>query len=437
MIDALSALGSLPLAVAAFLAAVGIVVFVHEAGHYLAARASGIEVLVFSVGFGPPLVKKTDRLGTEWRVGVLPIGGYVKFSDSGDASPAGPADSGSRRGIALPDASLFSRTLTVAAGPLANFIASAAVFAALAMATGIIRDEVVIGKMKPLPGSAGSFMAGDQIIEINGLPVERIGDLFSAADTIPPGAETVYTVKRGARTGTMAGPHPLLPIIESVRPASAAAKAGLRRGDVVLSVDGARIHTFGELGQAVQTSEGRELLLEVWRQGQVLQVHVRGQMQDIPLPEGGFRQQVLIGVGGGTFFEPATETPGLLEASWIGLSQTASIITGTVNGLVWMARGDISTCNIQGPIGIARISAGAAQQGLETFVRLIALLSTAIGFVNLLPIPGLDGGHLVFNVYEGLTGKPPSERLMRYLTALGFALIAVLLTFGIFNDLTC
>ncbi len=436
-----SALGALPLAAAAFLAAVGIVVFVHEAGHYLAARASGIEVLVFSVGFGPALIKKTDRLGTEWRIGLLPVGGYVKFSDgSGSGSPESGirrSDGTGRRGVALADASLFSRALTVAAGPIANFIASALVFAALAMAVGVVRDEAVIGAIKPLPVSADGFRVGDSIIAVNGEPVDSLGAFFRAADNIKPDAEIIYTVRRGDETGRVAGPHPLLPIIESVRPVSAAASAGLQRGDVVLAVDGAPIRTFSELGRFIQSSEGKELLLDVWRHGQTIPVRVRGRLQDVPLPDGGFRQQVLIGVGGGTFFEPGVDVPGILDAARIGFVQTVSIVTGTINGLAWIARGDISSCNIQGPIGIARVSAGAAEQGLETFIRLIALLSTAIGFVNLLPIPGLDGGYLLFNLYEALTGRAPSDAFMRYAMALGLAAIGLLLALGIFNDLTC
>ncbi|MCY4195412.1 MAG: RIP metalloprotease RseP [Rhodobacteraceae bacterium] len=450
MIDLIYALDGFLWTVVVFLAAVSLVVFVHEYGHYLAARLSGIEVTVFSVGFGPALWKRLDRQGTEWRIAALPIGGYVKFSEEKaqkiltDVAPGDPAalqptraDSQRGRGIPFEDASLPRRAITVAAGPIANFIASIIIFAAMVVYSGIARDDVVIDELQPLPQGGIALQEGDRIVALNGQSVTDLSSFFAIADQLPTGSEPVYRVERGGEQIDALGPHPLLPLVSSVRPISAADEAGLTAGDVILAIDGQAISSFAELSDAVQSSEGYEMDLDVWRQGAIFSTRLSGELQDIMLPDGSFEQRVLIGVNGGTFFEPATVRPGPWQAVEIGISQTTQIIMGTLSGIVHMVRGDISTCNLQGPIGIARVSAGAAEQGGESFIRLIAFLSTAIGFVNLLPIPILDGGHLVLHGYEAVARRRPPEKLTRYLMMLGLAMIILLMSFGLFNDLTC
>ena len=433
--EIVTSLGSVPLAAAAFLAAVGIVVFVHEAGHYLAARACGIDVLVFSVGFGRPVIQRKDRFGTTWQIGLIPIGGYVRFAESDQPGRIGGRreSSGGRQAVALDDAGLAQRALTVAAGPLANFLFAAAVFGALAAATGIIRDEVVIRSVKPAPGAPFGFAPGDRIMALDGIPISDYTALYAAAAEI--GSDGAYTVQRQGNERIVHGPHPFPPLIERIIAASPAAVAGLRRGDLVLAVEGERIHSFGELARIVQASGERELLLTVWRDGRVLDIGLAGREEDVPNADGSFTRRVMIGIAGGAFFVPATKTPSMFEAVQIGVSQTAAIIYGTVNGLARMISRDISASNLQGPIGIARLTAGAAAQGPETFIRLIAFLSVAIGFVNLLPVPMLDGGHLAFHLYEAIAGRPPSGTFLRFATRAGMALLAALMVFVVFNDI--
>ena len=431
--ELISVLGGMSTHIFAFLAAIGIVVFVHEAGHYIAARGSGIEVTVFSIGFGPALIKKIDRNGTEWRLSLLPVGGYVRFNESDDLNR--PAKRGA---MAFTEAHLWQRAVTVIAGPLANFIASVVIFIALAMFIGIPRDEVIIDSLKPLPFSTGGLTEGDKIVAIADQSTEDYSRFIVVASETPPHINPIiYTIERGGRVGEVAGPHPMPAIINRVIPNSAAAEAALLNDDVILSINGETIVTFSQVGRLITESEGQELNVEIWRGGQTFMVSLRGKEQELILPGGDVEKKFLIGVSGGRFFEVATRRAHFAELIQIGLGQTAAIVEGTVRGLVSMVRGEISTCHIQGPIGIARISGAAAEQGPITFIHLIALLSTAIGFINLVPIPGLDGGHLAFYLYESVVGKAPPEALMKIMLSLGVIMLILLLIFSTFNDLTC
>ena len=158
---------------------------------------------------------------------------------------------------------------------------------------------------------------------------------------------------------------------------------------------------------------------------------------DLPLEDGGFETRWLIGITGSMLFVPETAPPGVSEALKFGANQTIYIIRSSVSGLYHMVAGSISSCNLRGPIGIAQTSGAAASQGLASFVWFIAVLSTAVGFLNLFPIPVLDGGHLMFHVYEAVAGKPPSDGALRILMAIGLALILALMIFAISNDLFC
>jgi regulator of sigma E protease len=159
--------------------------------------------------------------------------------------------------------------------------------------------------------------------------------------------------------------------------------------------------------------------------------------RDLPLADGGFETRWLIGLTGGLAFEPASTTPSLGEAAIYGVDQIRFIITSSLSGLYHMVAGKISTCNLSGPIGIAETSGHAASQGWFSFIYFIALLSTAVGLINLFPIPVLDGGHLVFYAFEAVAGRPPSDRALRYLMAGGLTIMLALMLFSVGNDLIC
>lgn len=432
--------------IVAFVVALSIIVAVHEYGHYIVGRWSGIKADVFSLGFGPVLFSRTDRRGTRWQVAALPFGGYVKFA--GDSNAASGKDAAAMAEAAedpealrrtMHGAPLWARTATVAAGPLFNFAMSIIVFAGVLMTTGVARDPLTVGELRALPGPAQELAPGDVVVEIDGFAVPSLDDPAYAdfIDALPQRVVLSYTVLRDGDRRVVEGPYLLPPLVNAVSPQSAALDAGLERGDVITAVDGLPIFAFGQLKEAVEGSDGRGLALTIWRNGETLEKTLTPKKVDEPQADGGFASPWRIGIAGGNAFEPATETPGPGVALVGAVAQTWRIIEGSISGLGHMITGAISTCNLSGPIGIAQTSGAMASQGAESFVWFIAVLSTAVGLLNLFPIPALDGGHLVFYAYEAVTGRPPSDRALRILMAAGLSLVLTLMIFALTNDLFC
>ena len=440
--------GGLVWTVLAFVVALSVIVAVHEYGHYIVGRLSGIKAEVFSLGFGPVLWSRKDRHGTSWQVAALPFGGYVKFL--GDGNAASGADPDSLAEIynrdpaelrhTLQGAPLWARAATVAAGPLFNFALSIIVFTAIFMFRGVPSDPLTVGEMRPLPAGHHQMLAGDRILGIEGAAAPAIDDdqtWPAFAEGIPHQPVLDYRVLRDGAERIVSGPYPFPPLVAQVAPRSAAMDSGFEAGDVITAIDGQPVFAFDQLKAAVETSDGRPLLLDVWRQGQQAQFTLAPRRTDEPQPDGGFHTVWRIGIVGGMAFVPATETAGPLDALGRGLSQTLAIVTGSLSGLWHMITGAISTCNISGPLGIAETSGAMASQGAQSFIWFIAVLSTAVGLLNLFPVPALDGGHLVFYAYEAVSGKPPSDRVLRVLMAIGVAMILGLMAFSLGNDLFC
>jgi regulator of sigma E protease len=434
--------GSLAFTVTAFVVALSIIVFVHEYGHYIVGRWSGIHAEVFSVGFGPVLWSRIDRRGTRWQIAALPFGGYVKFL--GDADAASGKDGAAM--AAMPDrdrrrtmhgAPLWARAATVAAGPIFNFILAIAVFAGFFVVNGVATEDPVVGELKPMPFAAASLEPGDRITALNGTATPDLSAFIEAARALPGGTAAEYTVQRGTDTLTFPGPHPFPPVADVVQPQSAAGDVGMRAGDVILSVDGTPVASFEQLRSIAGASGGKPLLLQVWRAGETMDIALVPRKRDLPLPEGGFETRWLIGLSGGLVFVPEARTPGPFEAIGLAGQETWRIITTSLSGLAHMVTGAISACNLQGPIGIAETSGDAAAQGFGTFVLFLAMLSTGVGLLNLFPVPVLDGGHLVFHAWEAITGKPPGDRALRVMMAMGLAALLSLMVFALGNDLFC
>ena len=187
----------------------------------------------------------------------------------------------------------------------------------------------------------------------------------------------------------------------------------------------------------VEASEGAPLDLVIWRDGALLDFTLEPRRTDLPTADGGFETRWLIGITGGLFFDPVTEPVGPFRAVGFGIDQTWYVITQSLSGLWHMITGQIDTCNLQGPIGIAETSGAAASQGVQNFIGFVALLSTAVGLLNLFPIPVLDGGHLVFHAYEAVFRRPPSEKALRVFMSVGLTLLLSLMLFATFNDFFC
>ncbi len=443
LIGLIPSFGGLLWTLVAFVVALSVIVAVHEYGHYIVGRWSGIKAEVFSIGFGPVLWSRRDRHGTTWQVAALPLGGYVKFlgdasaaSDKADEAVMARLDKTERRHT-MHGAPLWARAATVAAGPAFNFILSIVVFTGIVMAQGTARDPLTVATVATLPGEAQGLLPGDVILAVEGQEAPGVEGFGAFIESLPPQPVFDWTVARGGAEVTVAAPYPYPPLVGGVSPQSAALAAGLRTGDVIVAVDGDAIWTFDQLREKVDGSGGGELQLTVWRDGETLPVTLTPRRMDLPLQEGGFETRWLIGVNGGLFFTPETETPGVFEAMSYGANQVMFVIRSSLSGLYHMAVGAISTCNLQGPIGIAETSGAAASQGWLSFIWFIAVLSTAVGLLNLFPIPILDGGHLVFHAYEALAGRPPSDRVLRVMMGMGIGLMGLLMVFALTNDLFC
>ena len=434
--------GNFAFTIAAFVAALSIIVAIHEYGHYIVGRWSGIHAEVFSIGFGPVLLGRTDRHGTRWQIAALPFGGYVKFL--GDADAASGKDGAAmdaldvtERRRSMHGAPLWARAATVAAGPVFNFIFSILIFATVLFFTGRPTEEPRVGALTPLPPEMQQLMAGDLILALDGQEVSAFGDVFTIAEDLPPAPSVVYTVERDGAVIQTEAAFPLIPLVDTVAPQSAAFAAGLQQGDVIRAVDGAPIYAFRQLRDTVAAAEGTPLTLSIWRAGAPVEVTLIPRRTDLPLADGGFETRWLIGVTGGFSFEPVREGVGLFASIGFGAEQTWFVVRSSMSGLWHIITGAISSCNLQGPIGIAETSGAAASQGIDNFIWFIAVLSTAVGLLNLFPIPVLDGGHLVFHAYEAVSGKPPSDKAMRLFIALGLTLVLSVMLFALTNDIFC
>jgi regulator of sigma E protease len=439
-------IGPLISTVLPFLLVLGVVVFVHEYGHYIVGRWCGIGAEVFSIGFGRELFGWTDRRGTRWRVAALPLGGYVKFLGDSDASSA-HADpvalarlSPGQRTHAFHLASVERRALTVAAGPIANFLLSIVIFAAVALWQGRAVDEPVIGQIGPgvNPEFAQALAPGDRVLAVDGRPVDSFAAL-SAALTESEGREVPVRVARGADELSVAVAFRPAARVDAVAPGGAADEAGLRAGDLIEAVDGEAVAGFSDLQRRVFASQGVSLALTVRRGDERLSLDVTPRMTETADPVTGETVlKPLLGVQKlSTEIAPPVEPVGPLSALAVGAERTWMVISVSLSGLAQVVTGAQDAREVLGgPVRIAEVSGEAAADGLGTFIGLIAVLSASIGLINLFPVPILDGGHLMFYAFEKLRGRPLRERWQEIGNGIGLALVLSLMIFATLNDLS-
>ena len=435
--------GNFVITVLAFVLCLSVIVFVHEFGHYFIGKLSGIHAEVFSIGFGPVIISSYDKRGTKWQLAAFPLGGYVKFL--GDKNPASSPDpeidkrdeQNSLR-KSMHGAPLWARFITVAAGPLFNFIFSGLIFFLIFMDQGMTKLPLTVDKTFDTPYEQ-KFEKGDVVRSVNGLKInndlKKLNDQLGGVFANKP---LTYVVERNGILITLENIIQNPPRISQVLPKSSAISAGLEKGDLILSLNSREIKNFNEIKDFVEASQGEGFIVEYWREGLVYETRLTPQIVDVPIETGGFERIYRVGIVSDYFpFQPAMTKQSI---SWAFLSSIKSIyliMEGSVKGLYHIVFGNISSCNLSGPISIAETSGQMVKQGSLNYLWFIAVLSTAIGMINLFPIPVLDGGHLMFFTVEALIGRKPNQKIVNTFMALGFALLVGLMLFSVLNDFLC
>ncbi len=443
--------------VVAFIVVLGVLILVHELGHLVTAKAVDIEVPRFSIGFGPKLFGFT-RGETEYVVSLLPLGGYVKMAGMEELEMVeGPTDSPRAEGrVPSPrhfDAkSLPARMLVISAGVIMNLLFAVLVFGAVAGIWGVpIEPPPVIGGVSEelLPEGAEALATvprGTRILSIGGEEVEDWGDLRIGISMMAAGENVIrfenhepvrvaVASSDSARAMLFLAIDPLAEAparLREVLPEGPAGAAGLAAGDIVVAVEGRNVGSWQEFADAVESRPGQPLALVVERDGARVETTVVPEARQLA----GGRTYGRIGVQGAASGEGLPrERMGPLAAAGYGFERTWEVVVLTVDFLGGMFTGRHSARNIGGPIEIGRISGQVARAGMESFLNFLALFSVNLAVLNLLPIPVLDGGQLVFLLYEGVRGRPMSMEARMRLTQVGFVIILLIMAWALGNDL--
>jgi regulator of sigma E protease len=437
----------------AFIIALGILVAVHEWGHFYVARKCGVQVERFSIGFGKPIWRKLSKSGTEYVIAMIPLGGYVRMLDGRiDDVPPHLADK------AFNNKPVLQRMAVIAAGPGVNFIF--AFFALWLMyLVGLQTVKPVVKSVEPDSIAAMAGMQnGDEIIKIGSRAtpdweavnfelVSNIGD-EKAQITVKNSAgvekELTFTLTSwnfdpdsesplSSLGLTPFRPDPTLEV-GFVGEGSAAQQAGLKIGDTLIAMNGNKLSSWNGLVDVVVDSPGERVALEIERDGQTQILHATIARRDTPQGQSGY-------LGVSPTFEPwpegyvFTHQYGIIEAIGRALDKTWRLMTLSVDMIGKLITGDVSVKNLNGPISIAQGAGTSAEYGLAYFLSFLALISVNLGIINLLPLPMLDGGHLMFFIVEWITGKPVPEAVQEWGYRIGGVLLFMIMGIAIFNDI--
>jgi regulator of sigma E protease len=431
------------------LVTLGVLVTFHEFGHYWVARRCGVKVLRFSVGFGKAIWKRVGRDGTEYRIAAIPLGGYVKMLDAreGEVDPA-------LRGQEFTGKPVWQRIAIVAAGPGFNLIFTVAAFWLMFMLGRPDVAPVVTATPQSIAARSG-IQSGDRILSVDGRAVTSWTDSLDAVanallgraplpltvrgrdghprqlilplNELPPGQDVgQYLDRLGLQ---LASPPAVAATVMAGQPA---AQAGMRDGDRIVSVNGKPVTDFTAFGKQVQAdaTTSPHIAVVVERNGQTLPLNVTARWESLE----GQPPKWVIGVGAPPI-EPATVRYGPIKALAASFGTTWRNTTQTFGMLGKMLTGEASTRNLSGVIGIAEVANQSANMGLPWFLQFLALVSLSLAILNLLPIPVLDGGHLLYYLVELVKGSPVSEQAMIVGQYIGLALLFTLMGLAFYNDI--
>ncbi|MFN4235781.1 MAG: RIP metalloprotease RseP [Vogesella sp.] len=433
-----------------FLLVIGVLVTFHEFGHFLAARLCGVKVLTFSIGFGKPLWARTFG-DTEWRLAWIPLGGFVRMLDEREA-PVAPQD----RQRAFNQRPVWQRMIIVLAGPVANLLLAVVLFS-VTMSGEQTRLQPLVGTVAAQTAAAAAGVKpGDRVMAVNGeavqdwgalreamgmaiandsrleLALQRDSQLLTARFDLPAFGLQQLDQNTLAKLGLM--PARYLPQIAAVVPEGAAARAGLKAGDKLLTANGQPLASWEAWVQWVHNHPGQQFSVTVLRDGKPLQLQVR---PDVVEQDGGSVGR--IGAAPAldkTWMDSLTLSvqvaPG--EAMLAALGRTVDLSWHTLSTLGAMITGGVSLEALSGPLTIAEYAGKSASVGLVALLEFMALISVSLGVFNLLPVPMLDGGHLLYHVAEWIRGRPLSDRVYEVGQRLGMAFILMVMTLALFND---
>lgn len=444
----------------AFIVVIGVLVVVHEFGHYWVARRCGVKILRFSVGFGKTLwVRKFGADATEFALSAFPLGGYVKMLDEREA-PVAPHESHR----AFNRQSLLRRSLIVAAGPAANFLFAILAYWIVSM-VGIQELRPILGEpVAGSPAAVAGIARGERVTSIDGKAVETWQtlrwELLRRISEGEAGGEVrlqVINLQNEISNRVLRVPavpadgwgermiedlgltlyRPRIPaVIERVVPGSAGDAGGLRAGDRVLAIDRQPVDEWADVVTRVRQAAGETLLFDIERGGETLALRVTPRLE-----EDGGQKIGRLGVQVDARNVPKVEmwiTVSLdpLAAMSRALAETWDKSVFSLKMMGRMLTGEVSWKNLSGPVTIADYAGQSAQLGATYFLQFMALVSISLGVLNLLPVPLLDGGHLMYYLYEAIRGAPPSEQAIDLGQRIGFALLIGLMVFAFYNDIT-
>ncbi|MDF3240172.1 sigma E protease regulator RseP [Pseudomonas veronii] len=437
------------------LVALGVLVTFHEFGHFWVARRCGVKVLRFSVGFGMPLLRWHDRRGTEFVIAAIPLGGYVKMLDEREGEvPADQLDQSFNR------KTVRQRIAIVAAGPIANFLLAMVFFWFLAM-LGSEQIRPVIGAVEvdSMAAKAG-LVAGQEIVSIDGEPttgwgavnlqlVRRLGESGTVKVVVREQDSSAETPRELALDHWLKGadePDPikslgirpwrpaLPPVLAELDPKGPAQAAGLKTGDRLLALDGQALGDWQQVVDLVRVRPDTKIVLKVERDGAQIDVPVTLAVRGEAKAAGGY-----LGAGVKSPEWPPSMMRevsfGPLAAIGEGAKRTWTMSVLTLESLKKMLFGELSVKNLSGPITIAKVAGASAQSGVADFLNFLAYLSISLGVLNLLPIPVLDGGHLLFYLVEWVRGRPLSDRVQGWGIQIGISLVVGVMLLALVNDL--